>query len=479
MYRIESCACKNQDWKHKSGRNETRAQPSLEPELQSSTDTMIKLSLKTAFSTLGKVQIQASHLLIEKDQVFNQFLLTNKGRLSTKLKLAFNLSFRRANCELDWGRGLTRRGFAGLTNGVTFPQRSNCRVILYQDAHHGPKFEPIIGLGTDKCYKPRKLWEDVFRAINGAKIFIYIAGWSFNPKTVLVRDPQTDIPNAQGIEIGELLKRKADEGVAVRVMIWDDETSSHWIKNQGVMRTHDEQALDYFKQTKVVCRLCPRLHHSFPTLFAHHQKTISMDCNTAELYNIAGEDSCGDREIISFLGGLDLCDGRYDTEEHSLFQTLNSESHAHDFYQINFAGATLRRGGPREPWHDAHACVSGEAARDVLDNFEQRWMKQCNSSHLVPIKIGTCNKDRCHGIRNWNVQVFRSIDHVSVQALPDRSHTAEQSIHDAYVAAIRRAERFIYIENQYFIGGCHLWEQDQHSTCTNLIPVEIALKIAS
>lgn len=40
-----------------------------------------------------------------------------------------------------------------------------------------------------------------------------------------VRDSQTEIPHARGVKLGELLKRKAAEGVAVRIMLWDDETS--------------------------------------------------------------------------------------------------------------------------------------------------------------------------------------------------------------------------------------------------------------
>ncbi|KAA8541696.1 hypothetical protein F0562_022848 [Nyssa sinensis] len=184
---------------------------------------------------------------------------------------------------------------------------------------------------------------------------------------------------------------------------------------------------------------------------------------------------------MSFVGGLDLCDGRYDTEEHSLFQTLNTESHCHDFYQTSLAGASLHKGGPREPWHDAHARIVGEAAWDVLTNFEQRWTKQCDPSLLVPISTIT---DLCHQPtptsipteRDWKVQVFRSIDHVSASQMP-KNFTVERSIHEAYVEAIRHAERFIYIENQYFIGGCHLWEKDQHCGCRNLIPIEIALKV--
>lgn len=35
----------------------------------------------------------------------------------------------------------------------------------------------------------------------------------------------------------------------------------------------------------------------------------------------------------------------------------------------------------------------------------------------------------------------------------------EHSVQDAYVAAIRRAQRFVYIESQYFIGGSFAWSQ--------------------
>lgn len=290
-----------------------------------------------------------------------------------------------------------------------------------------------------------------------------------------VRDPATDIPHARGVKLGDLLKRKAEEGVAVRIMLWDDETSLPLIKNKGVMSTHDEDAFAYFKHTKVICKLCPRLHHKFPTLFAHHQKTITLDTRV--------HNSISDREIMSFVGGLDLCDGRYDTEQHSLFHTLNTESHCYDFYQTNIAGASLHKGGPREPWHDAHACIVGEAAWDVLTNFEQRWTKQCNPSLLVPTSSisNLAHQPFSSSIsndRNWKVQVFRSIDHVSASQMA-RKLTLEQSIHEAYVEAIRRAERFIYIENQYFIGGCHLWEKDRHCGCRNLIPLEIALKIVN
>ncbi|OIW04933.1 hypothetical protein TanjilG_15678 [Lupinus angustifolius] len=433
-------------------------------------DSTITIVLKTSLSTLGKFHIQAMQLLEERNMINGFFpLLMENGKPNPKLKLRFSLWFKPAKLEPSWEKVLRNEEFQGLKN-VTFPQRSNCEVKLYHDAHHSSAFQPPF----DVCGAPRKLWEDVYKAIEGAKYIVYIAGWSFNPNMVLVRDPQTEIQHARGISLGDLLKKKADEDVAVRVMLWDDETSLPFIKNKSVMDTNDEDSLTYFNNTKVICRKCSRLHLKFPTLFSHHQKTITMDTKGPNFVNV--------RELMSFVGGLDLCDGRYDTEKHSLFQTLIRESHCYDFYQPNIAGSSLNKGGPRLPWHDAHACVIGDAAWDVLTNFEQRWTKQCDPSLLVSAstlitlmpKIGSSNSIE----RDWNVQVFRSIDHSSCNNLLSKL-TVERSIHEAYVDAIRRAERFIYIENEYFIGGCHMWDKDRNCGCTNLIPIEVALKVVN
>ncbi|CAM8955937.1 unnamed protein product [Rhodiola kirilowii] len=432
-------------------------------------DATITVTMKTKYFTLGSIHFPAEQILNEASLIQGFFpLVEENGKVNPELKLQLLIWFKPAEQELSWERAIEHGEYQGLSN-ATFPQRSNCGVKLYQDAHHSPAFHP------PDCGTPPKLWEDVYKAIEGAQHLIYIAGWSFNPNMVLVRDSNTDIPHAKGVKLGELLKQKAEEGVAVKILIWDDETSIPLIKNKGIMGTFDEEAFVYFKHTKVICRLCPRVHAKFPALFTHHQKTISIDAPS--------ETSFSYREIMSFIGGLDLCGGRYDTEEHPLFKTLNSESHFGDFYQTSIAGANLHRGGPREPWHDVHACVTGHAAWDILTNFEQRWAKQCNSSMLVPISSipnlrQQASQPGTPPDRNWNVQVFRSIDNLSA-AHPSKNFRVEQSIHEAYVEAIRRADKFIYIENQYFIGGCHLWDKDRHAGCTNLIPVEVALKVAS
>lgn len=50
------------------------------------------------------------------------------------------------------------------------------------------------------------------------------------------------------------------------------------------------------------------------TLYTHHQKCVLVDT----------QGNGNNRKITAFLGGLDLCDGRYDTPEHRLFSDLDT-----------------------------------------------------------------------------------------------------------------------------------------------------------
>lgn len=65
-------------------------------------------------------------------------------------------------------------------------------------------------------------------------------------------------------------------------------------------------------------------------IFTHHQKTVILDADAGN----------GKRKIIAFVGGLDLCGGRYDTPKHPLFRTLRT-FHKDDFHQPNFAVSSI------------------------------------------------------------------------------------------------------------------------------------------
>lgn len=122
----------------------------------------------------------AEQLLNESSSINGLFpLVEENGKVNPNLKLQVLMWFKPAEQEMSWEQTIKHGGYRGLSN-ASFPQRSNCNVKLYQDAHHNLAFHPPNS-GT-----PRKLWEDVYKAIEGAQHLIYIAGWSFNPNMVLV-----------------------------------------------------------------------------------------------------------------------------------------------------------------------------------------------------------------------------------------------------------------------------------------------------
>ncbi|KZC04037.1 PREDICTED: phospholipase D2 [Dufourea novaeangliae] len=116
---------------------------------------------------------------------------------------------------------------------------------------------------------------------------------------------------------------------------------------------------------------------------------------------------------------------------------------------------------PRMPWHDIGVMVQGASARDVARHFIQRWnaikmeKAKLNSSYpfLLPKSYNDCRSYAPFiekaAVHNVECQVLRSVSSWSAGFLD--SETLEQSIQEAYIQAISKAERYIYIENQFFI----------------------------
>ncbi|XP_043694782.1 phospholipase D alpha 1-like [Telopea speciosissima] len=421
-------------------------------------------------------------------------------------KIHVKLQFLPVTNDLNWSRGISNPKFPGVPF-TYFQQREGCRVTLYQDVHIPNNFIPKIPLSGGKYYEPQRCWEDIFDAISNAKHLIYITGWSVYTKITLVRD-STRPKHGGDITLGELLKKKASEGVRVLMLVWDDITSVGVFRNEGIMGNHDTETEEFFRNSDVHCVLCGRvpdvgdsLVQGFQTstMFTHHQKIVVVD---SEMPMASRSSSQHKRRIVSFVGGIDLCDGRYDTPFHSLFRTLNT-AHHDDFHQPTFKGSSIQKGGPREPWHDIHCRLEGPIAWDVLYTFEQRWWKQGGKNLLVqirdfqdivpsssPVKFLEDNE-------TWNVQLFRSIDGGAAFGFPQtpedatraglvsgKNNIIDRSIQDAYINAIRRAKHSIYIENQYFLGSSFSWKPDRDIKvedigALHLIPKEISLKIVS
>ncbi|GBG62236.1 hypothetical protein CBR_g29843 [Chara braunii] len=464
---------------------------------------------------LAQVKLPVHDLLAGRDYKGWFEMMDGSGQKHPSARMRLSIEYRpllKRSMRKEWMARLL--GGEKEVQNAFFKQRRGCRVTLYQDAHVEDGRLPEIPLSGSQVYHHERAWEDVHKAIVDAKHLIYITGWSVYTDVTLIRDENRMIQGAQDLRLGELLKRKAAEGVRVLLLVWDDRTSTI-VTGGGAMKTHDEQTMEFFKSTQVRCVLATRNYDfgvfkgSKAMMFTHHQKTIVVDAPMFDQPTRGGkkwkwtpdvEGHRGNRRLVAFVGGLDVTDGRFDTPGHYPFSTLRTW-HKDDFYQGSVAGSpSLDKGGPRQPWHDIHAKVEGPIAWDVLENFQQRWRKQAALYNIDLIPIGTPGSailgpqpvSSDEDPETWHVQLFRSIDNQSVVGLPENPREAvrmglvsrkneviDRSIQNAYIEAIRNAERFIYIENQYFMGSCHMWEDSQSAGSYHTIPVEIALKIAA
>eukprot|EP01104_Vermistella_antarctica_P015680 TRINITY_DN5200_c0_g1_i1.p1 TRINITY_DN5200_c0_g1~~TRINITY_DN5200_c0_g1_i1.p1 ORF type:complete len:1602 (+),score=295.86 TRINITY_DN5200_c0_g1_i1:186-4991(+) len=299
----------------------------------------------------------------------------------------------------------------------------------------------------------------VFKAIENAKSQIMIADWMLNPEMYLIRpygrcpnSPHKDDPAGQLIQhdvanrLDRTLLRAAKRGVNIYLLLWYESLAM----GGAVNNTHARKALEDLHENIEVVR------HPIGTInfWSHHQKFVVID------------------QSLAFVGGLDLCFGRWDTPVHrlgddcELAQTWPGKDlhnpKIKDFFELDNPSADCfdRTKNPRMPWHDVHLSFGGKAASDVAWNFVQRWNhhisdredhKRYEPLALWPEPKGGdrlgrwCGKDRKH---TSTVQVLRSIGNWSCG-----TSGTEASIEECYVRLIMNAEHYIYIENQFFVSS--------------------------
>lgn len=332
-----------------------------------------------------------------------------------------------------------------------YPVTKGNKITLYQDAHQITN-DRVFAKSRDQ---PKHLWEDLAHSIEIAREFVFIVGWSVDFKVRLRRDRQETM--------GELLVRKAKSGVQVYIMPWFD--------NADMMGTGYRESAAYFKDTPVNFKAVLRTTHGmdgtpikafvFNSSLTHHQKTVCSDENG---------------ELKAYVGGIDLTGGRFDTCHHELFRTVDT-THKDDYYSNCLPGAAVDN-APREPWHDIHMNCEGPVARDILMNFVERvdspaggvpeWRKAVRNlakNYMPKTKAHSRSKNQVAVRGGMEAQVLRSIDFEVCEFDPDCLYTKlfrvgtamENSIQHAYIKNIMRAQNYVYIENQYFLGSAAMW----------------------
>jgi phosphatidylserine/phosphatidylglycerophosphate/cardiolipin synthase-like enzyme len=188
--------------------------------------------------------------------------------------------------------------------------------------------------------------------------------------------------------LGELLAEAA-ERIDVRVLVWAGAPVPAFHPTRKEVRDGVEQLT---RGTRIRCATDPREH----PFHCHHEKTVIVD----------GQ--------VAFVGGIDMSDyagDRFDTSDHPARRRLG--------------------------WHDVGTRVRGPAVRDVHDHFTLRWRELTGEELERPEAPAAAGEHA--------VQVVRTVAENMYDAVP----SGEFRILESYVRAIRGAQRFVYLENQF------------------------------
>ena len=256
----------------------------------------------------------------------------------------------------------------------------------------------------------RDYFRAFYHAMSDARDYALLAGWQFDTDVRLLRGDE--VAGARWpVELLPLLEALCKERPALRIYVlaWDYSVV-YSLEREWMQRLKFD--LGTSDQITYV------LDDEHPVGASHHQKLVVIDGR------------------IAFVGGADICDGRWDDRRHA---SENSE-------RVN------RAGEPYKPYHEVVSYVTGELVTDLQETFRARWQRATGKELRLLRELpehpepGPSREDpRFEGalpIECGTAAIARTYP-----AYDDTE--AVHEIRDLYEDAVRAAERLIYIETQY------------------------------
>jgi len=252
---------------------------------------------------------------------------------------------------------------------------------------------------------------DYYRAFYDAALrarrHIFMSGWQFDSGVPLLRG--TDAVGRNGVRLLRFLNGLCDRNPALRICIlaWDFHLvfapEREWL-----------QGLIFHFRTNP--RLVFRFVESTVEEGAHHQKYVTIDGR------------------VAFLGGIDLCESRFDDRRHLTENELRRS-----------------RGRSSKPYHDVQAYfLGGDVPCALAKLFAQQWARSetredappCDPTPDGPPPLPGCEPRGGLPLGGGSVALSRTDP-----CGPD--HTVREVEH-LFEDALLAAERLVYIETQYF-----------------------------
>lgn len=226
--------------------------------------------------------------------------------------------------------------------------------------HRFGSFAPPRGLTEDGSQAQwfvdgQAAFEAIASSIEDAQSEIFMTGWWVCPELYLRRP----FSNHASSRLDALLEAKAKKGVQIYILLYKEVSIALKINS-----AYSKKRLLLIHENVKVLRYPDHIATGI-YLWSHHEKLVIVD------------------HRICFIGGLDLCFGRYDTNEHKVGDCPSLLWPGKDYYnpresepsswEDTMRDELERQKYPRMPWHDVHCALWGPPCYDVARHFVQRW----------------------------------------------------------------------------------------------------------
>ena len=220
-----------------------------------------------------------------------------------------------------------------------------------------------------------KYFADLAQKLNEAQSTIFMTDWWMSPEVWLVRPVPMNSYMSMAYQnknrkesppysrLMDILYQCANRGVKVYIQVYAEMSL--------VLTLNSAHTKDSLTVLHPNIRVIRHPLNSLDLLWSHHEKLVIID------------------QIIGYVGGLDLCWGRYDTNDHPINEPVSgTDNPEYLFPGIDYSNARIRdfdkvgeylkesseRGKEaRMPWHDVHCRIIGPAVADIARHFVQRW----------------------------------------------------------------------------------------------------------